>query len=595
MLPLSEIRVVRSNGPSGKLVPVLYTNSIKYEGRQDWIITERDKESFRRFANFPDFVSRIISLCAPNVVGHNDKKLGILLSAVNTLERKGQRRLRINCLFVGPPGTAKSMLGREAAKLLPNSRYVSGQNASSGKTLTAIVDKENDNIILRHGPVPLSKNSICIINEMGRMQYEDQAHLMDVLEEGEFTKDAYGLHFQIPSPTTIIATCNPIETFWRDRASITEGDIPITRPLLDRFDLLFVFDDLKTEEEIRSYADALTRIGHRRPHNYNFLTKYLQYARTLDVEFTDEAEIMLNDFWIGLKLKGIVQNRGLESIRRLAIAQTKLRLHKLVDSEMATAAMEYFKVLLLYRGKMSEVSEDPRNIVINEIISQVERSEIPITFHEASLTARSKNQRVKSYFGDKKLATETNKRYRDIRQKFVENKFANIFIVSNRPLTLNRCRRKETGICTNDPNDPNDRANPVINKNNCENLLPDIRSDRSEGSDREYNQLLASDQKNRAKEFPGTQALLNLDPTEDNSEEKVITEILEKARSCGSIVSLLDLAQESCTNNGLDVTGNKAEKSLRNNIELQNIYVRVIRDRHIEVVDEKNLLIKWIG
>ena len=39
------------------------------------------------------------------------------------------------------------MLAREATKLIPSSRYITAQNAS-GKSLTAIIDKENDNNFL---------------------------------------------------------------------------------------------------------------------------------------------------------------------------------------------------------------------------------------------------------------------------------------------------------------------------------------------------------------------------------------------------------------------------------------------------------------
>lgn len=139
---------------------------------------------------------------------------------------------------------------------------MSAQNASSGKTLTAIIDKDNDSIVLRHGPVTLSKNSICVINEIGRMSYEDQGPLLDVMEEGKFTKDAYGLHVPIDFPTTIVATCNPFETYWRPSTSIEERDIPVTRTLLDRFDLIFIFEDFKSEDEEKfvssfSYSSCL--------------------------------------------------------------------------------------------------------------------------------------------------------------------------------------------------------------------------------------------------------------------------------------------------------------------------------------------------
>lgn len=93
----------------------MHSTSIKYENREEFTLTKGDIE--------------------------NDKKLGILRSAVGAQEN--HCRGRINTLFVDPLGTAKSMLAREATKLIRNSRYVTAQNAS-GKSLTAIIDKEND-------------------------------------------------------------------------------------------------------------------------------------------------------------------------------------------------------------------------------------------------------------------------------------------------------------------------------------------------------------------------------------------------------------------------------------------------------------------
>ena len=67
------------------------------------------------------------------------KSLGLLRSLVGGITDHGNdngRRGRINTLMVGDPGTAKSLLAREATKVFPNSRYVTAQNAS-GKSLIA--------------------------------------------------------------------------------------------------------------------------------------------------------------------------------------------------------------------------------------------------------------------------------------------------------------------------------------------------------------------------------------------------------------------------------------------------------------------------
>ena len=54
----------------------------------------------------------------------------------------------------------------------------------SGKSLIGIVDKENDSLVLRLGVIVLSKNSICAINEISSLNFEEQGYLIDILEEG---------------------------------------------------------------------------------------------------------------------------------------------------------------------------------------------------------------------------------------------------------------------------------------------------------------------------------------------------------------------------------------------------------------------------
>ena len=172
---------------------------------------------------------------------------------------------------------------------------------------------------------------------------------------------------------------------------------------------------------------------------------------------------MLNEFWIGLKLQGIAHNRGLESIYRIAVAHAKLRLKQTVDSEIAGAAMESFILLLSNRGKVAQIVDYPRDIVINNIINEIENCQCAITFQEVARLACIRDVRVKQYFGKKKLSVEDNKKYRDIRQKFVENRFDNISIVSIKPLTLTWHASSvpvtlAKNMCTTDPIDSTDQV-----------------------------------------------------------------------------------------------------------------------------------------
>jgi DNA replicative helicase MCM subunit Mcm2 (Cdc46/Mcm family) len=114
------------------------------------------------------------------------------------------------------------MLTREAVELISNSRYVTAQNAS-GKGITAIIDKEKDTTILRLGAVHQARDTVCCINEIGRMDYEDQGFLLDVMEEGSFIFDKYAIHLKVKSATTIIATANPMGMKWNDPFKISKA------------------------------------------------------------------------------------------------------------------------------------------------------------------------------------------------------------------------------------------------------------------------------------------------------------------------------------------------------------------------------------
>jgi len=153
-------RTINSN-----LSSVLYADSVIYERREDVKITDNDITAFRKFVTYPNLVDRLAAMFAPNVVGHEDKKIAVVLAAVSALrafnkndkkEKQKTSRDRIHVLFVGTPGTAKTTLSYESINLLPNSRFTAAQT-SSAKTILAIVEVQGDVKVIRYGAIPLAK------------------------------------------------------------------------------------------------------------------------------------------------------------------------------------------------------------------------------------------------------------------------------------------------------------------------------------------------------------------------------------------------------------------------------------------------------
>ena len=230
----------------GKGFSTIYAKKIKHEGKEEVKLSLDDVLEIEKFAESKEdkkqLVSELVSMVAPSVIGHDDKKEGILLSAVMTPEDKPRRKTRIHILFIGPPGGAKTELLHGAADLVPGSTVQSGQG-STGLSLTAMVVKEDDTTALKIGPIPRARGKICCINEINKQNPADQDKLMDFMQEGQSNINKFGHSAPIRGPTTIIASANPVHGDFTilENGKIDINEVTIISALRDRFDLTFVF------------------------------------------------------------------------------------------------------------------------------------------------------------------------------------------------------------------------------------------------------------------------------------------------------------------------------------------------------------------
>ncbi len=100
----------KKNGRSNKKYTVLHATSIEYLNRKEVLVTDIDIKCFEVFAKLPRLLDRITSMFAPNIIGHDDVKRGLLRSIVGGIDRGKKSGGRIDTLLVGDPGTAKSKL-----------------------------------------------------------------------------------------------------------------------------------------------------------------------------------------------------------------------------------------------------------------------------------------------------------------------------------------------------------------------------------------------------------------------------------------------------------------------------------------------------
>src|SRR5262249_23608366 len=126
----------RTAADNGRAQPVLYAKRIRYTKRERELkLTDQDIKAIKKFASFPNLIARLVSMMSPQIYGHEDVKLGLLLVAVGPApvqKDNWYRRSWLNAGLFGDKGTGKTTLAEDAAKLLPGSQTVSGQH-STGK------------------------------------------------------------------------------------------------------------------------------------------------------------------------------------------------------------------------------------------------------------------------------------------------------------------------------------------------------------------------------------------------------------------------------------------------------------------------------
>ena len=81
------------------------------------------------------------------------------------------------------------------------------------------------------------------------------------------------MHFDIDSPTTIIATANPYNATWNKGFMMSKEEIPTLKTFLDRCDQVYGFRDAPSEDEIKEYTIQKTILRKRKPHNYTTLQR----------------------------------------------------------------------------------------------------------------------------------------------------------------------------------------------------------------------------------------------------------------------------------------------------------------------------------
>lgn len=353
----------------------------KEDASSSFNLTESDVARILELSRDPKIGEKIVRSMAPSIYGHENCKMALAMSLFGGVPKNinDKHRIRgdVNVLLLGDPGTAKSQLLKYAEYTAPRAVYSTGKGASAvGLTASVHKDPMTKEWTLEGGALVLADRGVCLIDEFDKMNEQDRTSIHEAMEQQSISISKAGIVTSLQARCAVIAAANPIGGRYDSSNTLAEN-VELTDPILQRFDVLCVLQDLVdpvaderlakfvTGSHMRSTPTAelnrelarrggssssnttMSQQGANTPNDLipqDLLRKYIQYARThvrpvLRGNAFDQEKIA--SLYVALRKESAASGgvpiavRHVESIMRMAEAHAKMHLREYVrDDDM---------------------------------------------------------------------------------------------------------------------------------------------------------------------------------------------------------------------------------------------------------------------
>lgn len=314
------------------------------------------------------------SFC-PQIYGHKSIKQGLLFALVggigrNTTGGKVDKRGNIHVMMISDPSVGKSEMLKYCAKLMKRGIFVSATSSTKvGLTGAAVRDDVSGKWMIEAGAILRANNGILCIDEIGQLPKDDQAALLEVAEQEQYTFAKAGILKTFPVNITLIVSGNPIDGRYNPDMSAAQNLGQFAAPFLSRFDEKYVFRDIPDEENDENIANhvlkqvnGLLDISGLIPSD--LLAAYISYVRNCGIQptFTDPAIKRITKWYSGKRKDADVNDmtkpaplgvREMEGLTRMCAARARLLWQEVID------VPDVEKVIEIHDEMIYKVAYDP--------------------------------------------------------------------------------------------------------------------------------------------------------------------------------------------------------------------------------------------
>ncbi|MCS6784349.1 MAG: minichromosome maintenance protein MCM [Candidatus Caldarchaeum sp.] len=330
-------------------------------------ISPEDEKLFKKMAEDPFIINKLVDSVAPSIYGLDHIKKAILLLLMGGRSKIFPDGLRVrgdlNILLVGDPGTAKSQLLQYVASIAPRGIYTSGRGSTAAGLTAAVLREKEGGMVLEAGAMVLADMGVCCIDEIDKMRPEDRVAIHEAMAQQTVSVAKGGIVATLNARTAVLAAANPAFGRYDPYKNFAENiNLPIT--ILSRFDLIFVLRDEPNpdvDRKISQHISSLHQLGEPEkppPIPPETLRKYIAYSKRYEPTISTKALKMLEEFY--LKMRSLYETtstvsitaRQFESLIRLTEAHARARLKNSADEDDAAS------VILLMKKSLQEVGVD---------------------------------------------------------------------------------------------------------------------------------------------------------------------------------------------------------------------------------------------
>jgi DNA replicative helicase MCM subunit Mcm2 (Cdc46/Mcm family) len=268
---------------------------------------------------------------APDIIGLDDVKLILLATNVGAGPLPEGVRYTLNIMLVGPPGLAKTTLGKRLCEINPRCAYITG-SASTATSLLAAYDVSTREIML--GPFVVLSGSytdfgLIVIDEAHKLK--GVGELRPALEEGVIYVSKAGKNAMADTHVSTVFIMNPILNEWVPGDVMKNFPSEYDEATLSRMDAIVLVPPITSENQfVNIVKAALDKFsGNVTIQDNDLLYTYTTYARMRNVYLPDKTEDYILDkakaFFNEMRKYGLnVDPRTAYNMVRVTLAMARL-------------------------------------------------------------------------------------------------------------------------------------------------------------------------------------------------------------------------------------------------------------------------------